>query len=209
MGSEEDSLEFTRSGIERRQQLVQLAREGDLSLAREFFSDGDPRVRASSIAVLSENDELDESLIALGLSDGHPLVRMSMARAAAQNSSISVLTLLSDEDPAVVEIACWAAGEQTEHGDSLIEALSGIVLEHEDALCRESAVAALGALADVRGLESILKATKDIATVRRRAVIALAPFDGQAVTDALQFALSDRDWQVRQAAEDLTTYLSE
>ena len=209
MGSEEDSLEFTRSGIERRQQLVQLAREGDLSLAREFFSDGDPRVRASSIAVLSENDALDESIIALGLSDRHPLVRMSMARAAAQNSSISVLTLLSDEDPAVVEIACWAAGEQTERNDSIIAALSGIALEHEDALCRESAVAALGALGDVRGLESILEATQDIATVRRRAVIALAPFEGQAVTDALQLALSDRDWQVRQAAEDLTKYLSE
>ena len=209
MSSEEDALEFTHSGIERRQQLVQLAREGDLSLARELCGDDDPRVRASSIAVLSENDALDESLIALGLSDPNPLVRMTVARAAAQNSSISVLELLNDEDSSVVEIACWAAGEQTEHNDSLIEALSAIVLEHEDALCRESAVAALGALGDVRGLESILKATKDIATVRRRAVIALAPFEGQAVTDALQLALSDRDWQVRQAAEDLTTYLSE
>ena len=209
MSCEEDALEFTHSGIERRQQLVQLAREGDLSLARELCGDGDPRVRASSIAVLSENDALDESLIALGLSDPNPLVRMSVARAAAQNSSISVLELLNDEDSSVVEIACWAAGEQTEHNDSIIEALSGIVLEHEDALCRESAVAALGALGDARGLESILKATKDIATVRRRAVIALAPFEGQAVTDALQLALSDRDWQVRQAAEDLTTYLSE
>ena len=209
MSSEEDALDFTHSGIERRQQLVQLAREGDLSLARELCGDGDPRVRASSIAVLSENDALDESLIALGFSDPNPLVRMTVARAAAQNSSISVLELLNDEDSSVVEIACWAAGEQTEHNDSLIEALSGIALEHEDALCRESAVAALGALGDVRGLESILKATKDIATVRRRAVIALAPFEGQAVTDALQLALSDRDWQVRQAAEDLTTYLSE
>ena len=209
MSSEEDALEFTHSGIERRQQLVQLAREGDLSLARELCGDGDPRVRASSIAVLSENDALDESLIALGLSDPNPLVRMTVARAAAQNSSISVLELLNDEDSSVVEIACWAAGEQTEHNDSIIEALSAIALEHEDALCRESAVAALGALGDARGLESVLKATKDIATVRRRAVIALAPFEGQAVTDALQLALSDRDWQVRQAAEDLTTYLSE
>ena len=209
MSSEEDALDFTHSGIERRQQLVQLAREGDLSLARELCGDGDPRVRASSIAVLSENDALDESLIALGLSDPNPLVRMTVARAAAQNSSISVLELLNDEDSSVVEIACWAAGEQTEHNDSLIEALSAIAIEHEDALCRESAVAALGAIGDARGLESILKATKDIATVRRRAVIALAPFEGQAVTDALQLALSDRDWQVRQAAEDLTTYLSE
>ncbi len=209
MSCEEDALEFTHSGIERRQRLVQLAREGDLSLARELCGDGDPRVRASSVAVLSENDALDESLIALGLSDPHPLVRMAVARAAAQNSSISVLELLSDEDSSVVEIACWAAGEQTEHNGSLIEALSAIALEHEDALCRESAVAALGALGDVRGLGSILEATQDIATVRRRAVIALAPFEGQAVTDALQLALSDRDWQVRQAAEDLTIYLSE
>ena len=209
MSCEEDALEFTHSGIERRQQLVQLAREGDLSLARELCGDGDPRVRASSIAVLSENDALDESLIALGLSDPNPLVRMSVARAAAQNSAISVLELLSDEDSSVVEIACWAAGEQTGHPDSLIDALSVIAIEHEDALCRESAVAALGALGDVRGLGSILEATKDIATVRRRAVIALAPFEGQAVTDALQLALSDRDWQVRQAAEDLTTYVSE
>ena len=209
MSCEEDALEFTHSGIERRQRLVQLAREGDLSLARELCGDGDPRVRASSVAVLSENDALDESLIALGLSDPHPLVRMAVARAAAQNSSISVLELLSDEDSSVVEIACWAAGEQTEHNGSLIEALSAIALDHEDALCRESAVAALGALGDVRGLGSILEATQDIATVRRRAVIALAPFEGQAVTDALQLALSDRDWQVRQAAEDLTIYLSE
>jgi HEAT repeat protein len=39
--------------------------------------------------------------------------------------------------------------------------------------------------------------------VRRRAVISLAPFDSPDVTAALRAALSDRDWQVRQAAEDL------
>ena len=82
---------------------------------------------------------------------------MSVRRAAAQNS-ISVLELFTMRP--VVEIACWAAGEQTEHNDSIIEALSGIVLEHEDALCRESAVAALGALGDARGLESTLKQLK-------------------------------------------------
>ncbi len=39
--------------------------------------------------------------------------------------------------------------------------------------------------------------------MRRRAVLALAPFDGPEVDAALQAALGDRDWQVRQAAEDL------
>ncbi len=43
----------------------------------------------------------------------------------------------------------------------------------------------------------------DKATVRRRAVIALAAFDGPEVDAAIAGALQDRDWQVRQAAEDL------
>ena len=37
-----------------------------------------------------------------------------------------------------------------------------------------------------------------------RAVIALAPFDGPEVDAALERARQDRDWQVRQAAEDLS-----
>jgi hypothetical protein len=36
-------------------------------------------------------------------------------------------------------------------------------------------------------------------------VLALAPFEGPDVDAALSQAASDRDWQVRQAAEDLIT----
>ena len=75
--------------------------------------------------------------------------------------------------------------------------------DHADPLCREAAVAALGALGDERGLPAILAATADKPAVRRRAVIALAPFDGPEVEAALRRALTDRDRQVRQAAEDL------
>ena len=39
--------------------------------------------------------------------------------------------------------------------------------------------------------------------MRRRDILALAAFDGPEVTTALEKALLDRDWQVRQAAEDL------
>ena len=49
----------------------------------------------------------------------------------------------------------------------------------------------------------MLAACRDRATVRRRAVIALAAFEGPEVDAALRTALDDRDWQVRQAAEDL------
>jgi hypothetical protein len=40
--------------------------------------------------------------------------------------------------------------------------------------------------------------------VRRRAVLALAPFEGPDVDAALARARDDRDWQVRQAAEDVS-----
>jgi len=63
-------------------------------------------------------------------------------------------------------------------------------------------VAALGAIGDPAGLPAILAALEDRPAVRRRAVIALAPFEGREVQEALERALGDRDWQVRQAAED-------
>jgi HEAT repeat protein len=64
-------------------------------------------------------------------------------------------------------------------------------------------VAALGSIGDATGLPAILAATQDKPAVRRRAVLALAPFDGPEVDAALARARTDRDWQVRQAAEDL------
>lgn len=201
--------EFSLAGVELRKDLIQKARQGDLVLAREAFTNPDPRVRASSIAVLSENKELDDELVTVALADIHPTVRASLARAACSNKAVPIVRLLNDQDSQVVEVACWAAGEREESEDVVVEMLSTIALDHDDALCRESAVAALGAIGDSRGLESILQATQDIATVRRRAVIALAPFEGQAVSDALEVALTDRDWQVRQAAEDILGFTAE
>ena len=72
------------------------------------------------------------------------------------------------------------------------------------AVCREAAVAALGAVGNRGGLAAVLAAASgDRPAVRRRAVVALAAFDGPEVDAALRAALEDRDWQVRQAAEDL------
>ena len=83
--------------------------------------------------------------------------------------------------------------------------LARVVDDHRDAIAREAAVAALGALGDPSGLPAVLAACSDRAAVRRRAVLALAPFDGPEVDAALGAALDDKDWQVRQAAEDLTS----
>jgi len=74
---------------------------------------------------------------------------------------------------------------------------------HSDPLCREAAVAALGAIGDPDGLPAVLSALGDKPAIRRRAAVALAAFDDPEVEPALRRCLEDRDWQVRQVAEDL------
>ena len=81
--------------------------------------------------------------------------------------------------------------------------LASPVTGHSDPLCREAAVAALGAIGDPAGLPAVLAALADKPAVRRRAAVALAAFTGPVVETALRRCLEDRDWQVRQVAEDL------
>ena len=85
----------------------------------------------------------------------------------------------------------------------IVQALAETVYRHPDALVREASVAALGCIGTEEAKAPILHALADKATVRRRAVIALSAFEGSDVEAALAQASGDRDWQVRQAAEDL------
>ena len=64
-------------------------------------------------------------------------------------------------------------------------------------------MAALGAIGDRPVWPPCSAALEDKPAVRRRAAVALAAFDGPVVEAALQRCLDDRDWQVRQVAEDL------
>jgi HEAT repeat protein len=117
-----------------------------------------------------------------------------------------LFTLLGDDDPLVAETAAWALGEISWPGErrtQVVTALADAAGAHADPLVRESAVAALGAIGDDRGLPAILAACADRPPIRRRAVLALAPFEGPEVDAAIETALTDADWQVRQAAEDL------
>lgn len=165
-----------------------------------FLADEDPGVRATALGALVRIGRLPSGTVARALSDPSAVVRRRAAELAGSLAGADYLPLLSDEDPGVVEAACFAVGEV---GDSrALAELCRIAEGHEDPLCRESAVAALGAIGDVAGLPSVLAALNDRPAVRRRAVIALAPFEGPEVEQALERALGDRDWQVRQAAED-------
>src|SRR5205814_1255574 len=130
---------------------------------------------------------------------------LAPARVDPGETVASLIALLGDVDATVIEAAAWALGELGDVATArgAVAALAGVASAHADAIAREAAVAALGALGDPAGLPAVLAACRDRPAVRRRAVLALAPFDGAEVEEALRAALEDRDWQVRQAAEDL------
>ena len=179
---------------------------GDVDLARELLTHSDPSVRATALGALERCRALDATALGSALGDTDPSVRRRAAELAAAHPEIPLLPLLNDPDDSVVEMAAFACGERPAAEDGMVEPgvverLSELAVHHDDALVREAAVASLGALGD--GLPAILLATRDKPAVRRRAIIALAPFEGPQVEAALRRALGDRDWQVRQAAEDL------
>ncbi len=177
--------------------------EGDAATAWRGLDSDDPTVRATALSALERMAALDDDVLARSLSDPDRAVRRRAAEVAAHHPGVDLLGALHDDDPAVVEVAAWSCGEHESNRTPVLERLVALAGSAADALVREAAVAALGAIGDERGLPAILAATTDKPAVRRRAVLALAPFDGDEVEAALARALEDRDWQVRQAAEDL------
>ncbi|HVF73418.1 MAG TPA: HEAT repeat domain-containing protein [Acidimicrobiales bacterium] len=187
----------------RRRQVALAGHAGDERSARAGLGDGHPGTRATALGALARADALTDDDLRAGLADPDPAVRRRACELAAIHPGVELVDSLADGDTTVVEAAAWALGEQGHDDDGTVAALSAIALHHKDPLCREAAVAALGAIGAEGGLAAILVATEDKPAVRRRAVLALAPFEGPEVDAALQRALVDRDWQVRQAAEDL------
>lgn len=170
--------------------------------ARGALTDPLPAVRATALGALARLGKLRDDDLRAALAEADPGLRRRACELSAKHPEVDVVPLLADPDPAVVEAAAWALGEQGHHGPA-VEALTTVALHHDSKLCREAAVAALGAIGSPKALPAILAAMHDKPTVRRRAVLALAPFEGSDVDAALRAALDDPDWQVRQAAEDL------
>jgi HEAT repeat protein len=111
------------------------------------------------------------------------------------------IDLLADDDDLVVDAATFALGEHMYVAS--VERLCVIASEHDDARCRESAIASLGAIGDDRARAVILAALNDKAPIRRRAIVALSNFEGPDIDAALETASEDRDWQVRSAVTQL------
>jgi HEAT repeat protein len=189
----------------------------DLAAVRAAGADPSPQVRSVAVAALVRAAPVRVAVAAwvAAATDADAGVRRRVAelapalaarRRGPDPSPEAVLVgLLGDADVTVVEAAAWALGERgPDAGAAAIDALCSTATAHADALAREAAVAALGAIGDPAGLGAVLGACTDKPAVRRRAVLALAPFTGSEVDAAIAAALEDRDWQVRQAAEDLS-----
>lgn len=176
---------------------------GDPDTARQALADDDPVARELGLGALERLGQLTDDDLRGALTDQAPSVRRRAALIAAHRPSVALLATLRDPIATVVEAAAWACGEQEHVDDDVLTILIDLGVTHSEVLVREACAAALGAIGDPRGLPTILHACADKPAVRRRAVLALAPFDGDEVDAALQVALADRDWQVRQAAEDV------
>jgi len=177
---------------------------GDLDTAEAGLASDDTQVRATALGALERLGRLDDADLADALDDPELDVRRRAAEVAATHPHVDLLGALHDEDDRVIEVAAWACGEHESARDPIVERLMDLAADSAEPLVRESAVAALGAIGDERAVDTIIAACADKPAVRRRAVLALAPFLGAAAVDAaVDRALEDRDWQVRQAAEDL------
>lgn len=192
---------------DRRRHAVIAGHRGDLGAATAALDDADASVREAAVGAVIRLTGPAPDLLARMAADPDVEVRCrvaeAMARAPHSDTSNTLIALLHDPAEQVIEVAAWCAGEHVTVTDVVLERLIDLAQHHDDALVRESAAAALGAIGDERGLPAILAACKDKPAVRRRAVLALASFDGPEVDAAIDAALTDRDWQVRQSAEDL------
>jgi HEAT repeat protein len=199
-----DEARNVADDVRRRRRAAAVAgHEGDATTARMLLDDPDGGVRERALGALARMGAADGPLLATAVTDSDPRVRRRVAEleASGHGDGATLPILLGDADPTVAETAAWAAGER---GDAARAArLADLARNHDDPLVREAAVAALGAIGDPASLPTVLEALGDRATVRRRAVIALAAFEGPEVDRALDAACEDRDWQVRQVAEDL------
>ena len=210
--------------VARRRAAALAGHRGDAAAARRATLDDDATVRAAALGALARCDDLHVGDLERAAADPHAVVRRRAAELIGHHGPRRsndadedlldrvVEVLLADAAATVVDAAAWAAGERWGLDDDgeptgappeALALLVGHARAHDDALVRETCVAALGAIGDPAGEAAVIEAMGGPAVLRRRAVLALAAFDGPDAAAALRAALEDRDWQVRQAAEDL------
>ena len=216
-GEGQDAPSYRAGGDEvamRRRAVVMSGHEGRPEVARQALRDPAATVRAAALGALGRTGSLNPEDLACALDDPAPVVRRRAAQLAPgiladqgvdAELMAHLVRAMGQEDSSVCEAVCHALGEVPAEmvGTDVVAALVGVARGRPEPLCREAAVAALGSLGKPEGLPAVLEAMADKPAVRRRAAVALAAFEGPEVEEALQRASTDKDWQVRQVAEDL------
>jgi HEAT repeat protein len=178
-----------------------------VALLRTYVKDGDVRRRVLALRGLVRRSLMTDQLWRDSFSDDEPTMRREAVQQFAYVTDVdttlldTVSSMLADSDDLVAEGAAFALGEHnyTEAVDPLCVAAR----THDDARVREAAIAALGVLGDDRARSTIIEALSDKAPIRRRAIVALANYEGPDIEAALDGAGEDRDWQVRAAVTQL------
>lgn len=206
----------------RRLEAIVAGHRGEAAVAERLLNDPDAGVRAAALGALARCGALQAEQVGRALGDEAAEVRCRAAELAPPD--VELVRLLSDPDASVVEVVAAALGER-DRDSGPVEELCRVARSHDDPLCRESAVAALGAIAAgldaeagaaqeaaadalhdaARGmaLEMLLAAMDDRPQIRRRALLGLYQFDDDRAADAVRAALEDRDRQVRAVAGEL------
>jgi HEAT repeat protein len=173
----------------------------------EHLGDVAPRRRVLALRAARRRGIVTDEIWRAALTDVDADVRRDaltlVATPPLANPSLAdvLINALGDDDALDVDGAAFALGEHLTV--RAVERLVHVATHHDDARCRESAIAALGAIGDDRARPAIIGALDDRPAVRRRAIVALANFEGPDIDAALARAAQDRDWQVRAAVDQL------
>lgn len=200
----------------RRLEAVVAGHQGDAATAALLLDDDHAAVRAAALGALARCGALQVDQVRRALRDEAATVRCRAAELAPPE--VELVGLLNDADASVVEVAAAALGERDRDAGSVDE-LCRVARHHDEPLCRESAVAALGAIAAgldadagaegnaeaarAMALEVLLDAMDDRPQIRRRALLGLHQFDDDRAETAVRAGLEDRDRQVRAVAGEL------
>ena len=170
----------------------------------------DPGVRAAALGALERLAVADDSDVAVALGDVDPAVRRRAATIAARHPGVALLETLDDTDPMVAEVAAWACGEREDVDDVVFVRL--VCWRRRPVPTRSCANRASQPSGRSATSGGSTRSSRRPPTGHRFAAEPCSPWRRSStpptpapseVDSALHRALEDRDWQVRQAAEDL------
>ena len=141
-----------QDAVSRRKNAVRAGHLPGSDLPAELLDDTDHLVRDAALGAHARTGDLTIRDIERAMGDSSPVVRRRVAEILARgddqiapdperqfDANDALITLLSDPDDSVVEVAGWAAGERADTSPELLRLLCTTAQSHEDALCREAA----------------------------------------------------------------------